>query len=328
MPSPGPQYRCTNPFCLCLLAAICLGVQALPVNAQEPDEVIRVRTDLVALPVIVTDEHKRRVPNLQLTDFELTDDGQARKIDYFASGAEYIALEFLLDNSGSLREQLIRQRDAALELFSRFGPRSLVSVLKFGRTAKVVAPFTREVDQARSAFDQILSLSERTAIFDSAITGINSFAARERPASQRRIIILISDGLDTASSATATQVIDLANRENVSFYVIQLPLFTPQDGRLVPRSAAKGFCDLAEKTGGKSFVAGNAQTALNPNVPVDLTPVFNAIEEDLRSQYVLGFYPAAAARDGQPHRVAISLNPAKNTKLRVVQTKTTYILKK
>ena len=65
---------------------------------------------------------------------------------------------------------------------------------------------------------------------------------------------------------------------NVSFYVIQLPLFTPSDGRLVPRPAAKGFRDLAEKTGGRYFVAGTSASALIPDAKVDLMPVFAAIE--------------------------------------------------
>jgi Ca-activated chloride channel family protein len=135
-------------------------------------------------------------------------------------------------------------------------------------------------------------------------------------------VILISDGLDTASKTTAPQVIEAANRTNVSFYVIQFPLFTPSDGRLVPRPAARGFRDLADRTGGKYFVA--ARSALDTNAPVDLAPVFAAIEEDLRSQYVIGFYPGEASRDGQTHRAAISVS---RSKLKVRQLRTSYSLK-
>jgi hypothetical protein len=112
---------------------------------------------------------------------------------------------------------------------------------------------------------------------------------------------------------------------NVSFYVIQLPLFTPRDGRLVPRPAAKGFRDLAEKTAGRFFVAGTSASALAPNTPVELTPVFAAIEEDLRSQYVIGFYPGEASRDGKPHRADVFIS---NRKLRVNQLRTSYTLKR
>ncbi len=226
--------------------------------------------------------------------------------------------------SGSLREQLSRQRDAALGLFSRFGPASSVAVIRFGQQAKLVAPFTRETDSARAAFSVAVNLSERTAIFDAALVAIQAYARRAENSPERRIAILISDGLDTASRANAQQVIAAANRTRVSFYVIELPLFTPSDGRLVPRPAAKGFRDLAERTGGRFFLAGTSASALNPNTPVDLTPVFAAIEEDLRSQYVIGFYPGDASRDGQPHRTAVGLL---NSKLKVHQLRNSYSLK-
>ena len=313
-------------FSICLATSISLLLFSSVVKAQEPEpvDVISVRTDLVAVPLTVTDSRGRRISDLKQQDFVLTDDGREARIDYFASGAERIALAFVLDNSGSLREQLSRQRDAALGLFSRFGPASSVAVIRFGQQAKLLAPFTREAEGARAAFSVPVNLSERTAIFDAGMVAIQAYASRVENSPERRIAILISDGLDTASRANAQQVIAAANRMNVSFYVIQLPLFTPSDGRLIPRPAAKGFRDLAEKTGGKYFVAGSSSSALAPNSPVDLTPVFAAIEEDLRSQYVIGFYPGEASRDGKPHRPAVS---ASNRKLKVHQLRTSYSLK-
>jgi len=316
-------------FSICLATSISLLLFSSLVSAQEPEpvDIISVRTDLVAVPVTVTDSRGRRISDLKQQDFMLTNDGRETRIDYFASGAERIALAFVLDNSGSLREQLSRQRDAALGLFSRFGPASSVAVIRFGQQARLAAPFTREAEEARAAFSvpvDLSALGERTAIFDAGMAAIRAYASRGENSPERRIAILISDGLDTASRANAQQVIAAANRINVSFYVIQLPLFTPSDGRLVPRPAAKGFRDLAEKTGGKYFVAGSSASALAPNSPVDLTPVFAAIEEDLRSQYVIGFYPGEASRDGRPHRPAVS---ASSRKLKVHQLRTSYSLK-
>lgn len=312
-------------FPLCLTASISLLLFSSFVTAQEkePVEVISVRTDLVAMPITVTDSRGRRISDLKQQDFVLNDDGRKARIDYFASGAERIALAFVLDSSGSLREQTARQRDAALGLFSRFGPASSVAVIRFGQKAKLLAPFNSEPESARAAFGVSVS-DHRTAIFDAALFAIEAYAARGENSPERRIAILISDGLDTASSANARQVITAANRVNVSFYVIQLPLFTPSDGHLAARPATKGFRDLAEKTGGKYFVAGTAASALDPNAKVDLTPVFAAIEEDLRSQYVIGFYPGEASRDGKPHRTTIS---TANAKLKVHQLRTSYSLR-
>ena len=319
-PHCGPRF----PLCLATSITLLLFSAVLRAQEQEPVDVISVRTDLVAVPFSVTDSRGRRISDLVQQDFVMTEDGRALKIDYFASGAERIALAFVLDDSGSLREQLERQRDAALSLFLRFGPDSNVAVIRFGQAAKLVAPFTRETASAGAAFSLPANLSERTAIFDAGLVAVEAYSTRSENSRERRIAILISDGLDTASTATAQRVIAAANRANVSFYVIQLPLFTPRDGRLSARPAAKGFRELAEKTGGKYFVAGTSASALNPNARVDLAPVFAAIEADLRSQYVIGFYPGEASKDGTPHRVAVS---APNRKLKVHQLRTEYSLK-
>jgi Ca-activated chloride channel family protein len=304
-----------------LLLLVSSLVQA---QESEPVDVISVRTDLVAVPLTVTDSRGHRVSNLTQGDFVLADDGRSAKIDYFASGAERIALLFVLDNSGSLREQLDRQRDAALRLFSRFGPNSSVAVMRFGQQARLLAPFTREMDSARTAFSVPVNLSERTAIFDAGMAATESYASRAENSAERRIAILISDGLDTASRVSSQQVIAAANRMHVSFYVIQLPLFTPRDGHLAARPAAKGFRDLAEKTGGKFFVASTPASALALDSPVDLTPVFAAIEADLKSQYVIGFYPGDASRDGKLHRPVVSTS---DRKLKVNQLRESYSLK-
>lgn len=319
-PHGGPRFP------LCLAASVSLLLSLAVIRAQEPEpvEVVSVRTDLVAVPFSVTDVHGRRISGLKQPDFSFTEDGRPLTIDYFASGAERIALVFVLDNSGSLRDQLARQRDAALGLFSHFGKASSVAVIRFGQFAKVVAPLTSDAERAREAFTSPVNLSERTAIFDAALAAGEVYKGRSENLPERRIAILMSDGLDTASHTSASTVIAAANRANLSFYVIQLPLYTPMDGRLSPRPAAKGFRDLAVKTGGQYFVAGSSASALNPHARVDLTPVFAAIENDLRSQYVIGFYPNPASRNGNIHRLAVA---SANRKLNVHQLRTSYRLK-
>jgi hypothetical protein len=103
-------------------------------------------------------------------------------------------------------------------------------------------------------------------------------------------------------------VIDAALERRVSFYVIHLPLFEPRNGYLTVRLPSKGFRDLAEKTGGKYFVVGDVRSALQQRPP-DLTPVFQAIEEDLKSQYLLGFYIAESSRDNRQHVFSVGLKP-------------------
>jgi Ca-activated chloride channel family protein len=300
----------------------------LPAVAQEPgqDDVIRVQTDLVSVPVVVFDSHGTRVFGLKAEDFVVCDDGRVAKLQHFSTGTNHVALAFLLDASGSAQEYVARQRETALALFGRFGPDSEVAVLRFTEKLDVRVPFTTNVGRANAGFSFESGTNHHTAIFDSAATLVQLISQRRTDPTERRIIILTSDGLDTASTKHATEVINQARVGAISFYVIHFPLFTPSDGRLVPRSPAKGFRDLAEKTGGRYFMVGDAKSALDPNARYDLTSVFKAIEEDLASQYVLGFYAGDAGHDGRVHRVDVQL-ARNNRRLRVKTLRDEYTLK-
>jgi Ca-activated chloride channel family protein len=228
---------------------------------------------------------------------------------YFSPGADRVALIFALDQSGSLREIISQQREAALSLFGRFSDRSSVAVLRFAEVPAVASSFDRASASAREAFKFPAGANRRTAIFDAAAKAVRMFDELPRVRSERHIVILMSDGLDNASKTKADAVIDAALDKRVSFYVIHLPLFEPREGRLAVRSPAKGFRDLAEKTGGKYFLAGDVNFALRADQKIDLTPIFRAIEEDLRSQYLVGFYLGEAVHDGHDHRFSLSLLP-------------------
>jgi hypothetical protein len=115
---------------------------------------------------------------------------------------------------------------------------------------------------------------------------------------------------------------------NVSIYVIHLPLYAPRDGRIAVRPPAKGFRDLALKTGGRYFLVGDTEAALDPQATFDLAPVFKAIEEDLQGQYVLGYYPDERARNTDTHRIEITLTQHSARKLRVRALREEYNLKR
>lgn len=304
------------PWLVCL-AAVSSAILPLEVHAQQPaqriasdDEVIKVSTDLLVYPIRVRD--KRTPPKVTLTERDLTlrDDDQVTAGLYLYPGADRVALVFALDESGSLREIVSAQREAALSLFKRFGDRSQIAVIRFAVSPALVAPFGKDTATASDAFKFPARANQRTAIFDAAAAAVNAFDVLPRFRSERRIVVLISDGLDNASSLKANAVIKSALEKQISFYVIHLPLFAPREGRLAVRPPAKGFRELAEKTGGKYFLVGNVNSALLPlgnRASSDLTPIFQAIEEDLRSQYLLGFYATEGSRDGRNHRLTVSV---------------------
>src|SRR5260370_23254913 len=141
-----PQTGCGSRFPVHLIVATNLLLLSTIVlsaaRGQEPEDIIRIRTDLVVVPLAVTDSRGRRIPDLKSNDFQLTDDGRDARIDYFASGTDRVALLFALAASGSARDIFAQQREAAIALFSRFGRGSRVAVLHFGDFVRLTVPFT------------------------------------------------------------------------------------------------------------------------------------------------------------------------------------------
>jgi Ca-activated chloride channel family protein len=317
----NPQYSVLRPFFrlagrLILPSSalftlfVCLFIAAAPIPAlaQDEDEVVRVNTDLLLFPVRIRDKKGQAVTGLTDQDLLLKDQDHATTGIYFSPGADRVALMFALDQSGSLRQVISQQQEAALALFSRFGERSSVAILRFSDTASLIAPFTKDLSAARAAFRFVAAPNEQTAIFDAAAKAVKAFEELPPVRAERRIVVLISDGLDTRSRTRPQTVIDAALKQRVSFYIIHLPLFEPRDGHLAVRGPSKGFRELAEKTGGKYFLVGDVKSALAPSPP-DLAPIFQAIEEDLKSQYLLGFYISEAGRDNRKHIFSVSLKP-------------------
>lgn len=293
-----------------LLAAI-VAIPSHLLQAQEPstgDEVIRVNTDLFVIPIRVKDKRGQAATPLTERDLELKDKDHVTAGLTLYHGADRIALVFTFDQSGSLRDIVSQQREAALALAGRFGDKSQVAVIRFAEKPSLVVPFTKDASVAREAFGFPALANQHTAIFDAALAAVRAFNGLPQIRSERRLIVLISDGLENASTTRADSVVQAALANHVSFYVIHLPLFEPRDGRLAVRSPARGFRELAEKTGGKYFLVGNTNSALAPQAKtIDLSLVFQAIEEDLRSQYLLGFYAGEGSRDGRNHRFTIGL---------------------
>jgi Ca-activated chloride channel family protein len=333
MPQPAATLKITpstrtaarlrsSAFSLLVCALLALGALN-PVHSQtqkptppEPateDEVVKVNTDLFVVPIRVRDKRGQAAAILTEQDLLLKDADHVTAGLTLYHGADRVAVVFALDQSGSLRDIVAQQREAALALAGRFGDKSQVAVLRFAEKPALVAPFASDTAAAREAFSFPAQGNQHTAIFDAAVAAVNAFAGLPRVRSERRLVVLISDGLDNASRLNATSAIQAALQSHVSFYVVHLPLFEPRDGRLAVRAPARGFRDLAEKTGGKYFLVGAGRASLAPQMNGanrannDLTPIFQAIEDDLRSQYLLGWYAGDGSRDGRNHSFTITL---------------------
>lgn len=308
-----PASGCSSRLKTC----VCVGILFLTpaffayVKAQinppvGDDEVLRVNTDLILFPARI--RKSRGQGSVEQSEFEfqpIRDPDHVTSGLYLKKGVDRVAMVFVLDQSGSVRELIAKQREAAVGLFEHFGGKSSIAVLHFAETSTIAAPFLRDPAAARSAFEISANRNQHTAIFDAAAKAVEMFDTLPRVRSERRIIILISDGLDTASRTKPNTVIEAAREKRVSFYVIHLPLFEPRDERLIMRRPSKGFADLAVKTGGVYLYPGDSAFDMQKNINLSL--MFQAIEDDLKSQILIGFYLNAKAHDGKQHKFSLSL---------------------
>jgi Ca-activated chloride channel homolog len=295
--------------------------------AQQPeitDEVIRVETNNVSVPFYVTDKRGRRVHDIAREELTLFEDGQPRKVEDLVSGARQVKLSFVLDASGSSRDFITRERDTALALFQRFGAGSDVTVFHIRETPFQASRITSNMEEAKRAFTFPPSKNVGSAIFDTALAAIRDLSVRSNNEAHRKILILISDGLDNRSSSRAADVIRAAQESLVSIYVIHFPLYTPAEGYLTQRRTARGFTSLSKETAGLYFLAFDAKAALDLNPAVNLNPIFEAIEQDLSSQYVLSFHPRRYERQLR-RSLELKLAPRNRRDLRVNLLRKYYI---
>lgn len=299
------------------------------ITAQnQDDDVVSVTTDLIAIPVSVTDNKSRRITGLTQNDFSVFDNNQNITITHFSAGAEKVAFLFALDTSGSVREIISKERDAAISLSQHFISKSQTAVLHFNDKVELRVPFTNDSKELSKGFLVPSEKNTRTAIFDAALASLTFFGSRPNDPTERKIVILLSDGLDNVSNTKPKHVIEEANRLGVSFYVLHLPLYVANGDKLSMRKPANGFRDLAEKTGGTYFLLGDIQTALSPRATYNLTKVFQTIEDDLKSQYILGYYLDETSRKTETHNLSVKLNDKDKQKWRVRLLRETYTLKR
>ena len=282
---------------------------------QQGEDVIKLATRLVSVPVTVLDKRKQYVTGLKAEDFLVFEDGKRQEIAFFSTELQPVvsrpmAIVFALDSSGSAALTIRQQRAAATALLSQLSDDQLIAVVRFSSRPQMLISFSKEKERIADAFSGHTQVGGSTAIFDAALFSIEMFKSitDEEARQRRKVVILISDGLDTASQHSYVDVVNKALSEDVSIYVAYLPLYVPgNNGRLEPRPTTQGFDRIAKETGGQLFQVGDVQTALNPSASIDLKPVFDAIINELRSQYYIGYYPS---------------NPDFNGKFRQVQVQT------
>jgi VWFA-related protein len=272
---------------------------------DQPLETIRKRVNEVNVIFTVTDKHGHYVKDLHKDDFAVKDDNRpAQSVLSFRSETDLpLRVGLLIDASNSVRDRFRFEQEAAIEFLNQIvRPRSdRAFVIGFDTTPEVTQDFTDNTAKLSKGV-HMLRAGGGTALYDALF-----FACRDKLAkadqergSVRRAIILLSDGDDNQSRVTREEAIEMAERAEVIVYTIS----TNVSG--MKQRGDKVLERIADATGGRAFFPFKIQ---------DVANAFSEIQDELRSQYALGYKPADLRPDGRYH--SIDIEAVNNKHLRV-----------
>lgn len=261
--------------------------------AQESSSTLKVDVKLVNVFVTVTDPHGSPVANLKKEDFNLKEDGRDQKIAVFnRESALPLSIVLALDTSLSTR------RDLPLELQSarRFAhailrPVDALSVYSFSEVVSEVVPFTSDVKQIDRGVDRI-RLGAATALYDALYLGAQALDGRQG----RKVMVVITDGGDTVSKTDYHQAVRAAQEAEAILYSIIVIPIEANAGR--DTGGEHALIQLSEDTGGKYFYASSSS---------QLEEAFRQISDELRTQYLLAYYPSQKFSDSDFRRIQVNV---------------------
>lgn len=260
--------------------------------ARAQDYTLHVDVKLVNVFVNVTDKDGAIVGGLTKDDFAVTEDGRPQTIAVFERQSQLpLSIALAIDTSGSVQKDMAIERSAALE-FARtiLRPQDRMAVYGFATDVSELTPFTNKLNAIEHGLNSIRR-GDATALYDAIFLASDRLAKFDG----RKVLILISDGGDTAKSTTYQQALDEAQRGEVMIYsLIDVPI-EASAGR--DTGGEHALITLSEETGGKYYYISE----------LGLDNAFKKISEDLRTQYLIGYYPHKQAPDVSFHRIRVTV---------------------
>jgi Ca-activated chloride channel family protein len=262
----------------CVIACVLTVCAIAPLTAEEPETTIKVDVKLVNVFVTVTDARGAPVANLQKENFLLKEDGKEQKIAIFSrESALPLSIVLSVDTSLSTR------KDLPLELISarKFAhaivrPQDGLAVYKFSETVSQMVPFTADLKRIDEGIERERNGSA-TALYDAVYLGSQALSPRQG----RKVMVVITDGGDTMSQVDYKEALRAAQEaEAIIFSIIIVPI-EADAGR--DTGGEHALVQISSDTGGKYYYA----TSL-----AQLDDAFRQISDELRTQYLLAYYPS------------------------------------
>jgi VWFA-related protein len=266
-----------------VLLAVCL-LMCASLGAQEQDgasvPVFKSAVERVALTAIVRDAKGKLVKNLTARDFELVDSGRTRPLIGVWSEPSPASVAILMDSSGSMATKLERARATADIFIAGLQPGvDEVALYAFDTTLKEIRSFSKDFAGTEHAWSTTRAFGA-TSLWDAIAATAQGIAVRQ----QRRALLVVTDGVDSASRLKPSDVSAIANSLDVPVYILVIG-FLQDDGSHEPLAVKGQLADLATWTGGDSLLIQDTPSALVAT---------RHILTELQHQYVIAFEPGTA----------------------------------
>jgi Ca-activated chloride channel family protein len=269
-----------------------LALAPVALAAQDSVATIRVDVKLVSIFVNVTDKNGALVGGLTKDDFAIYEDGRPQQIAVFEKQSELpLNLTLAIDTSGSVHKDMSEEAAAARRFaHAILRPQDQMSVLQFATNVRELQPFTNKPALIDRALGELHS-DFATALYDAICLGAEKLGGKEG----RKVLVVISDGDDTAKNSTYAQALEAALRNEVMIYsIIDVPIEASAGRDLGGEHA---LITIAEQTGGKYFYVSDG----------GLDKTFAKVSDDLRTQYLIGYYPRHQAPGTNFHRLTVTI---------------------
>lgn len=309
------QFRrsTTRALASCLLAlSTAVVARAQQEAPAQSSTTLRVQTEVVNVLAIVKDKKGRLIPNLTKNNFELTEDGVPQQIRYFSQETDTpLTLGILVDTSGSEQRMLgIEQEEAKAFVRQVIRPKDLAFVMHFDLDVELLQDLTSDVSRLEKAIDETQINNGGGGVLPGTFPGVSVggthlfdavyLAAHDilRNEIGRKVIILLTDGVDQGSKETIQQALEMAQNTDVIIYSIEVVDRRFSYGMFPGPDGESALNKLSKDTGG---------TVIRASRQNDLAEAFEEIAKELRTQYLLGYSPTNTKRDGTFRKIEVKV---------------------
>jgi Ca-activated chloride channel homolog len=283
------MIRMSSILSVCL--ALSLGGFVLAAPPQE-QPIFKSNVRTVPIYSTVVDTSGRLVPDLERGDFSILDNGKPADVSLFSNESQPFTAVVMLDTSASMTANLKLLNRAAEQFLMRLLPVDKAQVGAFNDKIQLSGTFTNNRDELIGALND-LYFGNPTRLNDGIAAGLDALQGVDG----RRVVLVFTDGDDTASKLGFKTVMERARDEEVMVYSIGLESEYFNGQRVVRTRPSGDLRKISDETGGGYFELRKTE---------ELAPAFQKVAQELRSQYLIGFAPVAL--DGRVHKLDVKVN--------------------